>query len=111
MADNRRVSTPERPLPYRVIVLPFLRRLGRRLIMPGWVALTIGRWIFAWRALDEAELAHELVHVRQWREHGFARFIVRYFGASRAAARAGGDRYRDNKFEIEARAASRKPND
>jgi hypothetical protein len=92
-------------LPYRVIVIPWLKRPAQRLILPNWVAITIWRWILAWRALDEAELAHELVHVRQWRENGFLRFIVRYFGESRQANIGGGDRYRDNRFEIEARAA------
>jgi hypothetical protein len=90
--------------PYRVIVLPWLRRLGHSFILPGWLAITIGPLIIAWRPLDEAELAHELAHVRQWREHGL-RFIPRYLGASADAARAGGERHRDNAFEVEARAA------
>ena len=90
---------------YRLFVWPFLRRLGARLIMPSWLAITIGRWIFAWRPLDEAELAHELTHVRQWRANGL-RFIPRYLAESRRAAAGGGDRYRDNRFEVEARAAA-----
>lgn len=90
---------------HRLIVLPWLRRPGGRLLMRDWLAITIGRWIFCWRPLDEAELAHELAHVRQWQRHG-VRFIARYLGASRAASRAGGERYRDNPFEIEARAAA-----
>lgn len=89
---------------HHVVVLPFLRRPAQRLIMPSWVALTIGRWIFAWRPLTDAELAHELVHVRQWAEHGLL-FIPRYLRASSAAMAAGGDRYHDNEFEVEARAA------
>jgi hypothetical protein len=89
---------------YRLIVWPWLRKVGSRLIMPSWLAITIGRWIFAWRPLDEAELAHELVHVRQWHENGL-RFIPRYLRESRRAARSGGDRYRDNRFEMQARAA------
>lgn len=93
------------PPAYRLIVLPFLRRIGGRLIMPGWLAITIGRWIFAWRPLDEAELAHELCHVRQWRANG-VRFIPRYVAESRRAAAGGGDRYGDNRFEMEARAAA-----
>jgi hypothetical protein len=88
-----------------VIVLPFLRRLGARLIMPGWLAITVGSWIFAWRPLDAAELAHELAHVRQWCDNGI-RFIPRYLAESSRAKRAGSDRYRDNRFEIEARAAA-----
>ena len=89
---------------YRVIVLPFLKPIGERFIMPTWLAITIWRWIFAWRPLDDAELAHELVHVRQWRDNGLA-YIWRYMSESSRAKKAGGDRYRDNRFEIEARAA------
>lgn len=72
--------------------------------MPNWLAITIGPLIIAWRELDSVELAHELAHVIQWRHHGLM-YIPRYFRASREAARAGGDRYRDNLFEVEARAA------
>lgn len=86
------------------MVLPFLRRPAQRLIMPNWLAITIGRWIFAWRALNGVELAHELAHVRQWREHGLL-FIPRYLAASATAGRDGGDRYRNNRFEVAARAA------
>ena len=90
---------------HRVIVLPFLRRPMARFVLADWTAITIWRWIFAWRPLTEPELAHELCHVRQWQANGL-RFIPRYVAASRAAARAGGDRYRDNEFEREAAAAA-----
>ena len=93
------------PPPHRVIVLPFLRQIGHRFIIPDWAAITIGRLIFSWRPLTASELAHELVHVGQWRENGFFHFIVRYMRESERAAKAGLDRYRDNKFEIEARLA------
>lgn len=89
---------------HRVIVLPFLRGIGNRLVLPGWLAITIWRWIFAWRPLDEVELAHELAHVLQWKENGL-RFIPRYLAESRRAAKHG-DRYRDNRFEVQARAAA-----
>ena len=90
---------------HRVIVLPFLRRFGNRLVLPGWLAITIWRFIFAWRPLDEVELEHELQHVRQWKANGWA-YIPRYLAESRRAANGGGDRYRDNRFEVEARAAA-----
>ncbi len=93
--------------PHRLFVLPFLRRPGGRFIMPGWLAITIWRWIFAWRPLDHAELAHELEHVRQWQSNGLS-YIWRYFAESRRAAARGGDRYRDNRFEVEARAAEQR---
>jgi hypothetical protein len=89
---------------HRVHVIPLLRRPGGRLFA-NWLAITIGRDIWAWRALDAAELAHELEHVRQWREHG-ALFAVRYALASVRAVRTGGHWYRDNAFEAAARAAA-----
>jgi hypothetical protein len=71
--------------------------------MPGWLAITLGHDIFAWRPLDEFELAHELVHVRQWSVNGIM-YVPRYLLASRAAAAAGQHHYRGNAFEVEARA-------
>lgn len=93
------------PIRHRLHVWPWLRRLGHRFVLRDWLAITVGSHIFAWRRLDEAELAHELTHVRQWRANGLLRFPIRYLRASRDAARAGGDRYRENPFELEARAA------
>jgi hypothetical protein len=89
---------------YRSIVIPVLRRPMQRFVMPDWAAITIGPLIFSWRPLDQVELAHELCHVRQWRKHGLM-YIPRYFAASSAAVKAGKDRYWDNEFEVEARAA------
>ena len=89
---------------YRVHVIPFLRRPGL-LLLPDWLAITIGRHIFTWRAMNEVELAHEVEHVRQWRRHGVL-FVPRYLLASLRAMRAGKHRYYDNEFEIEARAAA-----
>ena len=85
--------------------MPWLRKPGHLLFVPKWLAITIGRWIFAWRALDEAELAHELAHVEQWRRYGVL-FIPRYVRASWRARQRGGESYRDNVFEIEARTAA-----
>jgi hypothetical protein len=93
-------------LGHRVVVWAWLRPIGQRLLMPNWLAITIGRWILAWRPLDDTELAHELEHVCQWQRYGLL-FIPRYLRASWRAARAGGDRYRDNLFERAARAAAR----
>ena len=90
---------------HSLIVLPWLKGFMQRFVLPNWTAITIGRRIFAWRDLDKVELAHELKHVEQWRRHGPA-FIAMYWMASRAAAKAGGDRYQDNKFEKEAVAAA-----
>lgn len=108
MHDNPEVAKKALPKPdtkgYRTFVLPFLKPIGQRFILPTWLAITIGRWIFSWRPLDDAELAHELVHVRQWRENG-PLYIWRYMSESSRAKKSGGDRYRDNRFEKEAYAA------
>ena len=104
-ADNSRVPDSSDVPEYPVIVIPWLRRPGHHLILPNWLAITIGRWIFAWRPLNDAELAHELTHVRQWQRYGL-RFIPRYLRASRRAAAADGDSYCDNIFEREASAAA-----
>ncbi|MGH2408572.1 MAG: hypothetical protein ACRDF7_10910 [Candidatus Limnocylindrales bacterium] len=90
--------------PHRLHVVPRLRRIGR-VLLPEWLAITIGSHVWSWRSLDAAELEHELAHVRQWRAHGLG-FIARYARASWAAARGGGHWYRDNAYEVEARAAA-----
>jgi hypothetical protein len=89
--------------PYRIHVIPWLRRPGGRLLLPNWLAITIGSRIFCWRPLDEAELAHEVEHVRQWQRYGL-RFIPRYVRASLRAWRGGDHRYYANTFEVAARA-------
>ncbi len=48
---------------------------------------------------DKAWVCHELKHVQQFRQYGFAGFLLRYLVES---ARKG---YRNNRFEREARAA------
>jgi hypothetical protein len=52
-------------------------------VPPGYAAITIGPVVSVRRdrAQDEALLAHELVHVRQWRDHGAVGFVGRYLGA------------------------------
>jgi hypothetical protein len=89
---------------YRLHVQPALRLLGRVLI-PNWLAITLGRHVWAWRPLTEAELAHELAHVAQWARHGVA-FPIVYALASLRARRAGKRWYEDNSFEVEARRAA-----
>ena len=91
--------------PHRVHVWPWLRAPGRRL-MPDWLAITLGRHVFAWREMNERETAHELAHVRQWQALGW-RYPIAYVAASLKAQRAGGHWYRDNHFEVEAREVAR----
>jgi hypothetical protein len=97
--------SPSPPPPHRLIVLPWIRRPAQRLILPNWLAITLGSLIISWRPLDPVELAHELAHVEQWQRHGL-RFAWLYWRASQRAQAAGGDRYHDNLFEVEARAAA-----
>ena len=89
---------------HRVVTWPWLRRLGG-LVLRDWLAITLGRTVFAWRALTDEELEHELEHVRQWGRMGW-RYPLAYLAASLQARRAGGRWYRDNRFEVEARAAA-----
>ena len=85
-------------------VWPWLRVLGP-LVLPDWLAITIGRRIFAWRNLDDLELAHELAHVEQWARHGFL-FPLIYLADSLRVRRSGKRWYHDNRFEREAREAA-----
>jgi hypothetical protein len=88
---------------HRVVTWPWLRGVGR-VALRDWLAITIGHTIFAWRALTDDELEHELEHVRQWSRFGPS-FPIAYLGASVRARRSGGRWYRDNRFEAEAREA------
>ena len=88
---------------HRVHVMPRLQRIGGRLL-PDWLAITLGRDIFAWRELSPSELRHELQHVRQWGRYKVI-FPVVYLSASVAAFVTGRGWYRGNRFEVEARAA------
>ncbi|HEY7133900.1 MAG TPA: DUF4157 domain-containing protein [Acidimicrobiia bacterium] len=84
----------------RVLVVPWLT--------PGVAAMTLGRVVLVRRGheRDRALLAHELVHVRQWRELGVVAFLWRYLRAY-AVGRVRGarhwDAYRSIPLEVEAR--------
>ena len=87
----------------RIVIVP--------LLTPGVTGMTLGRWILIRRGheTDVGLLAHELVHVEQWRELGAPRFLRAYLGAYLRARRAGlahWDAYRAIPFEQEARARS-----
>jgi Domain of unknown function (DUF4157) len=77
-ADERERCThvPARDLDRaRLVTVPVLT--------PGVAGMTLGRWVLVRRRHehDRGLIAHELVHVRQWRELGAARFLARYLGA------------------------------
>ena len=87
----------------RVVVVPVLT--------PGVAAMTLGRWILVRNRhqSDVGLLAHELVHVEQWRTHGVVGFLRDYLGAYVRGRRAGlGHQaaYRAIPFEAEARVRS-----
>lgn len=89
----------------RVQKVPFLA--------PGTHGMTVGRLILVLRDDDQTGrrvlLAHELVHVEQYRQIGVARFLWRYVGEyARNLMRLRSHRqaYRVISFEAEARAAA-----
>lgn len=51
-------------------------------VPPGADAMTLGRFVMVRKGHehDRYLLAHELVHVRQYRERGFLRFLAGYVG-------------------------------
>jgi hypothetical protein len=102
----RIVSTVADPILVHLYVRPRLRAAGSRLLVRGWLAITIGTTIVSWRRLEPAELAHELTHVRQWQRYGRAGYVVRYVASSLRAWAGGMDWYRDNAFERAARRAA-----
>ena len=80
-----------------------LARIARLVLRAPRVAMVVGRTVHlsgATRAqfLADAEwVAHEQVHLRQYREHGLLPFLWKYLAES---ARMG---YYRNRFEVEAR--------
>lgn len=78
------------------------------MLTPGIQAMTFGRWIFVRRGCEHHEqlLAHEAVHVRQYAQLGWWRFLVAYLAAYVRGRRSGlghWDAYRAIPFEREAR--------
>jgi Domain of unknown function (DUF4157) len=107
----RRLDAHERELFTHVPArdLDRARLVSVPVLTPGAAGMTLGRWILLRRGheSDAALIGHELVHVRQWRELGAARFLVRYLGAyARGRWRGLGHRaaYEAIPLEAEARA-------
>lgn len=74
----------------------------------GATAVALGRRVYWSHDIVPSLVAHEMVHVRQWREHGTVRFLARYLGDyARGRMRGLGhcDAYLAIEFEREARAA------
>ncbi len=96
--------------------VPALDRARARVVVVGWLTpgtagMTLGRWILLRRGHDQDRelLAHEMVHVRQWRERGLVGFLVAYVGEYLGSRRRGmghWDAYREISLEVEARTLS-----
>ena len=79
-------------------------------VPPGAAGVTLGRLVIVTRKAAESArfeelLHHESVHVRQFREYGVWRFLVRYIGAYVRARGRGYSHwaaYRRIPFEVEA---------
>lgn len=92
-------------LPYRVKENSFLARMAAFKLGSSNVAFVLGSTIHLHNVSkeeflnNEQWLRHELCHIRQFREHGFLPFVMKYLLES---LRMG---YYNNKYEAEARAA------
>lgn len=80
-------------------------------LTPGVAAMTIGRVVLVRRGHehDLGLLAHELVHVQQWRELGVIRFLRQYLADYLRGRRAGlshWDAYGAIRLEVDARTRS-----
>ncbi|WP_242921155.1 hypothetical protein [Pontibacter liquoris] len=93
---------------YKIVERSFFARIARLVLKSKNVAMVLGNHIHLSGVSrevflqDEGWLAHELCHIRQFREHGFFRFLWLYL---RESMRVG---YYNNKYEVEARVAGLK---
>ena len=77
------------------LVAPSTARRARLMVVPvlppGAHGMTVGRWVLVHPGHEQrpALIAHELVHVEQWRDLRTGRFLGRYLRAY-AAGRGGG---------------------
>ena len=80
-----------------------IARLAAMMLRENNMAIVIGTTIHLWNASKEdllknrKWLQHELVHVQQFKQHGFMKFLILY------AAKSLRNGYHNNKYEIEAR--------
>lgn len=92
-------------LSYRIKENSWIAGLAARKLHADSVAIVIGHTIHLHNSSseaflkDERWLKHELCHVRQFEQHGFLAFIIKYLWES---IRRG---YFNNKYEVEARQA------
>ncbi len=78
-------------------------RLAAKKMNAGSVAMVLGKTIHLWGTskenflADERWVKHELCHIKQFAEHGYLLFIIKYLWESLQVG------YYNNKFEVEAR--------
>ena len=90
---------------YRIKENSFIARMAAWKLSAPKVAIVIGHTIHLHNTTKEQFLAnarwvkHELCHIRQFEQHGFVPFMVKYVWES---VKKG---YRNNKYEVEARNA------
>ena len=93
---------------YKIVEKSPFARIARMVLKSSNVAMVIGNKIhlsgvdkYTFES-DEGWLAHELCHIRQFREHGYFRFLWLYLKESYKVG------YYNNKYEVEAREAGNK---
>ncbi len=83
----------------------WLAKLAAKKLRTGAVAMVLGKTIHLHNTskedflADERWLKHELCHIKQFKEHGYLIFIIKYLWESLQKG------YYQNRFEIEARKA------
>lgn len=88
---------------YNIKENSFIARRAARIMKSSQLAIVIGKTIHLHNASKEAFLKnerwlkHELVHIRQFKQYGFFRFIIMYLWESWKVG------YQNNKYEVEAR--------
>ena len=97
-------------LQYKIRENSWLARIAARKLKASSVAMVLGNTVHLWGTskenflADECWVRHELCHIKQFREHGFIIFLIKYLWES---MRHG---YHNNKYEAEARAAEQPDN-
>ena len=88
---------------FKIVESSLFARIARRVLKSNNVAMVLGKTIHLSGVTrddfmkDAGWVAHELCHIRQFKEHGFFRFLWLYLLES---WRVG---YYNNKYEVEAR--------
>ncbi len=83
----------------------WLAKIAAKKLHTSAVAMVIGSTIHLYNTSktdflqNKKWVKHELCHIRQYRQHGFAGFIIKYLWESVQKG------YYNNRFEVEARAA------